>query len=59
MRYKPLRHMTALLCAYEAFAIEADLERCPTLSRVAGSHRWFAPTLLAMLAVHLWWPVSK
>lgn len=54
-----LRLATATVCGYECIAILLDKEQTPTLSRIAGTHRWLAPTLLVALAVHLWWPVSK
>jgi len=54
-----LRLATAAVCGYECVAILADKEQMPTFSRIAGTHRWFAPTLLIALALHLWWPVSR
>ena len=51
-----LRIATLGLCQWEVAAIIADHDRFPTLSRLAGKHRWIAPLLVVSLAVHLWWP---
>ena len=51
-----LRHGTAALAVWEAVAIELDHPRMPTLSRLAGDHRWVGPTLVIALVIHLLWP---
>lgn len=58
-RYWGLRYATLALCQWEVFAILKDDERYPTLSRLAGQHRWIAPALVIALVVHLWWPVEQ
>jgi hypothetical protein len=54
-----LRQLTAAILVWEVVAIELNIEKMPTFSRLAGRHRWIAPTLLAALAIHLWWPIDR
>ena len=53
-----LRYGTTVLLSYEVGAIIFDRENIPTLSKLAGRHRWVGPSLVAALVVHLWWPTK-
>ena len=42
----------ALACGYEIAAITTG--RTPTITMLCGRHRWLAPAVLAVLAIHLY-----
>lgn len=58
-RYQTLRLLTAGACAYESFAILADIEQVPTFSLLCYRHKWAMPILVLALIVHLAWPGER
>ena len=45
------RGVVLSLCGYECISVATG--RAPTITTLAGRHRWLAPALVVALAVHL------